>query len=812
MKKYSYLILFGLCLSLSVSGMAQHSDQDHQTQAVISVGVSPPSKGHGSDHWVANGDTPWHEEMQRREKELIAYLEDTDRDRSTAYGFKTGHTPALAWNWFVEHPVGFGGPPYVLLKAILSLDPATEKDPYLLGLAKIWKKKSNIPGEVDQEIYTLDHLGVGPNPEDYENGVAKNPDQRVHLLPNGFVYDPTVEVEAVEDIDKRLKLMDEGIFGRGVRWFAGIFGIDYDPKFVKKLGLVLTKIRKGHSKEDIDYATESHLFQQPPKVDAVFFSCSGCHQGRVIVGAEFDNNGFIVNPGEMKFLPGMPNTEIEQQYFAGVLMQTGLALIESGFSIDAAALPNPDDIKPNKDAVIALYTRLLNNARNPEIVKTIYGPGPEQIERAKLQTYWVLKDFSKYLGDLIGVAIKTQYIYYQIAKQHAFNPDNPERKSAEKKVPDVMKNRIGQMDAFGIASGLVAIHSMRPDNSYIEFMYQDYPDNPIFKGIEHIDGFHGAVGPGKAGERIINNLKNWVPPVPAPIDIKSLNWSGHRYLANWDGNQGAAARTLASGTSATGDSRKTNVRIHEPLNPFINNLPPPPYPFDIDREKALRGMAIFQQECAGCHKPGNRDVIPAVKLGVDENRSLVNTDVSRYGLAALVMESCRIFIKNNPDNDWCLPRNDKGEVITDITAAYDDYFKDTPGRVRAGKNGYKADMLHGIWAHAPYLHNGSVPTLMNMVCPDTRPAKFLRGNIYYDSDMVGFEWQNLPKQRYSPYETVLVKTYDTSEFGRDNGGHEYGADLCPDTKDLDTSKDRKAVVERISASKAGDLLEYLKTL
>jgi len=799
-------------MSFTVGGMAQQLDLGNQSRADAGVGVSPPAKGHSSDDWVVNGNTPWQQEMERRETELIAYLEDTDGDRSVAYGFKVGHTPALAWNWFAEHPVGFGGPPYVLLKTILSLDPATEKDPHLLRLAEIWKKKSEVPSEADQETYTLDHLGVGPNPEDYENGIAKSPDQRVHLLPNGFVYDPTVEVEVIDDIDKRLKLKDEGVFGRGVRWFAGIFGVDYDPKFVKKLGLVLTKIRKGHSKEDIDYETESHLFQQPPKVDAVFFSCSGCHQGRVIVGAEFDSNGDIVKPGEMKFLPGMPNTEIEQQYYAGVLMQTGLALIESGFSIDATELPNPDEIKPNKEAVIALYTRMLNNARDPEIVKTIYGSSPEQIERAKLQTYWILKDFSKYLGDLIGVAIKTQYIYHQIAKQHAFNPNNPKRDSPEQKVPDVLNNRIGQMDAFGIASGLVAIHSLRPDNSYIEFMYQDNPDNPIFTGIDDIDGFDGAVGPDKAGARILKNLKNWVPPVPAPIDIKSLNWSAHRDLANWDGNQGAAARTLASGTSATGDSRKTNVRIHEPLNPFINNLPPPPYPFDIDREKALRGMAIFKQECAGCHKPNNNEIIPAAKLGVDENRSLVNTDVSRYGLAALVMESCRIFIKNNPDNDWCLPRNDEGEVITDVATAYDDYFKDTPGRVRAAKNGYKVDMLHGIWARAPYLHNGSVPTLMNMLCPDTRPKKFLRGVIYYDTAMVGFEWQNKPKQRYSPYETVLVKTYDTSEFGRDNGGHEYGAELCPDTKDLDISNNRKAVVERISASKAGDLLEYLKTL
>lgn len=811
MKIVYKLFLLGLFLGFTVGGLAQGRDSTNQSQSAGQDGDRPLSNGYVSDAWVVNGGSTWQQEIQRREQELSDYLKDTDPARSKAYGFKAGHTPALAWNWFAEHPVGFGGPPYVLLKTILSLDPVTEQNPHLRELAKIWKKKSVVPAEVDQEIYTLDHIGVGPHPKDYQNGVAKSQEQREYLLPNGFVYDPGVKVEMVDDVDKRLKLMDEGVFGRVVRRVASFFGIDYEPGIAKKLVLARGKVRKGLHGEEVDYETESDKFQKPPKVDAVFFSCSGCHQGRIIVGEEIDADGNIVKPGEMKFLPGMPNTEIEQQYYAGVLMQTGLALIDSGFSIDATELPkNADDVKANTDAVLALYTRMINNALDPEKVKTIYGPNPEQVQRAKLQTYWVLKDFPTYLGELIGVAIKTQYIYYQIAKRHAFAADNP--KAQGRKVPDVLNNRIGQMDAFGIASGLVGIHSYRPDNSYIKFMYQDYPENPIFTGIETIEGFDGAVGPDQAGKRILNNLANWLPPVPAPIDIKSLNLSGDRTLANWDGNQGAAARTLASGTSATGDSRKTNVRIHEPLNPFINNLPPPPYPFDIDREKALRGMAIFQQECAGCHQPNNSKIYAAKDLGVDENRSLVNTDVSRYGLAALVMEACKIFIKNNPDNNWCLPRDDQGEVITDVTVAYDDYFKDTPGRVRAGKNGYKADMLHGIWARAPYLHNGSVPTLVNLICPATRPSKFLRGVLYYDTGLVGFEWQKAPKQRYSPYETMLVKTYDTSEFGRDNRGHEYGSDLCPDTGDLNIDENRKEVVRRISDSKMGDLLEYLKTL
>jgi hypothetical protein len=699
---------------------------------------------------------------------------------------------------------------------MLSLDPATETSPALLELAKIWKRQSVIPSEQGETLYTLDHLGFGPHPEDYRDGVAKAPGEREHRLPNGFVFDPRVEPKDKWWIDFRLKTMRDGFIGSLFK----ASNPDYEPKIAKLAVLARGKLRNHLYGGDIDYERDLDRMQEPPPVDAVFFACSGCHQGRVVVGGELDADGNILQSGKMKFMPGMPNTEIEAQYFSKLLMLSGAALVESGFSIDARELPEPDNIEPSTDAILALYTRMLTRAIDPEVVKTIYGPSEEQVKRAKLQTYWVARDFPTYVGDLIGVAVKTQYIYRQIGEGYAYAPDNPHRQSPDQPVPDVFGDRVGQMDAFGIASGLVAIHTFRKDNSYLKFMYEDNPDNPIFTGIDTVPGFSGPVGLDEAGPRIRRTMSDWAPPVAAPIDIKSLNWSGHRKLANWDGNQGASARTLASGTSATGDPLKVNVRVHEPLNPLINNMPPPPYPFDVDREKARRGMTLFLGEgalpeseaCAGCHQPNKAWIFSIKKMGVDENRSILNTDVSRYGLATLVMEACNIFMRKNPGNDWCLPRDEEGNVETDWAKSNDDYFKDTPGRVRAGKNGYKVDMLHGIWARAPYLHNGSVPTLMNMICPDTRPAEFYRGNLFYNESMVGFEWRVAPRQRYSEYDVMQVKTYDTREFGRSNSGHHFGSSLCPDTGDLDPVEDRDEIVERVLASDVGDLLEYLKTL
>jgi hypothetical protein len=176
-----------------------------------------------------------------------------------------------------------------------------------------------------------------------------------------------------------------------------------------------------------------------------------------------------------------------------------------------------------------------------------------------------------------------------------------------------------------------------------------------------------------AADRIFKNIPAWAPPVPAPVDVKSVNWAVDRYHANWDGNQGASSRTLASGASATGDPRMVNVRIHEPLNPFINNLPAPPYPFrNVNLARAREGKGLFRDNCASCHRSRNETIYPAAKLGVDANRTRVNTSVSRYGLAALVTEACQIYGLNNKGQagaDWCVPTGSWQERL-------DEYFRD----------------------------------------------------------------------------------------------------------------------------------------
>ena len=99
-------------------------------------------------------------------------------------------------------------------------------------------------------------------------------------------------------------------------------------------------------------------------------------------------------------------------------------------------------------------------------------------------------------------------------------------------------------------------------------------------------------------------------------------------------------------------------------------------------------------------------------------------------------------------------------------------------------NKFRIPSLRGIWATAPYLHNGSVPTLSDLLLPAARrPKKFLVGGYQFDPVRVGYVTTARDAQHFE---------VDTSIAGNHNTGHEIGTAL--------TDAERKALVE------------YLKTL
>jgi hypothetical protein len=114
-------------------------------------------------------------------------------------------------------------------------------------------------------------------------------------------------------------------------------------------------------------------------------------------------------------------------------------------------------------------------------------------------------------------------------------------------------------------------------------------------------------------------------------------------------------------------------------------------------------------------------------------------------------------------------------------------------------NGYNALPLPGLWAQAPYLHNGSVPTLYHMLVPSERPAIFVKSRLDFDKQNVGFNWQQETWDDKS--EGYL---YDTAASpATSNAGHDHDIIQNGKTYKLDWSSDKAG---------AWALIEYLKTL
>jgi mono/diheme cytochrome c family protein len=202
------------------------------------------------------------------------------------------------------------------------------------------------------------------------------------------------------------------------------------------------------------------------------------------------------------------------------------------------------------------------------------------------------------------------------------------------------------------------------------------------------------------------------------------------------------------------------------IQQYILSLEPPKYPWPIDRPLAAKGEAVFNGTCAKCHGTyGERPTYPNRVIALDE----IDTDRKRH-------ENINERFGEAYNASW---------------------FGKEPGvppiRPTAG---YQAPPLDGVWATAPYFHNGSVPTLDGVLNSAARPRVFTRsyrtGEADYDKDRVGWKVTEVSPPAPTAPGVERRKVYDTTQPGRGNGGHTYGDALTP--------ADRRAVVE------------YLKTL
>lgn len=124
-------------------------------------------------------------------------------------------------------------------------------------------------------------------------------------------------------------------------------------------------------------------------------------------------------------------------------------------------------------------------------------------------------------------------------------------------------------------------------------------------------------------------------------------------------------------------------------------------------------------------------------------------------------------------------------------------------RTTPAVQGYVAEVLDGVWARAPYLHNGSVPTLYHLLVPASRPEQFLRGAIQYDTAKVGYVWDPAVTGLVADTSPTLT-IYDTRKDGHAGTGHDRNLVVDGKLRRLDWSGPQYADALK-------DLIEYLKT-
>jgi len=222
---------------------------------------------------------------------------------------------------------------------------------------------------------------------------------------------------------------------------------------------------------------------------------------------------------------------------------------------------------------------------------------------------------------------------------------------------------------------------------------------------------------------------------------------------HWDGLNTSFDEVVLSSAIGDGATRKYIERDNlRRMQEWMAAVPPPKYPFTVDGALAASGGEVYARDCASCHQPGGArtgKLIPVAEVGTDRHRFDMWTPAAADAY------------NNYGGGYWGFKHFQKGD-------------------------GYVAVPLDGVWLRAPFLHNGSVPSLAALLePPERRPTLFWRGYDVFDPAPVGFVSAGPDAER-------LGTRFDTAVPGNSNAGHLWGTALAPEEKRA--------------------LVEYLKTL
>lgn len=272
------------------------------------------------------------------------------------------------------------------------------------------------------------------------------------------------------------------------------------------------------------------------------------------------------------------------------------------------------------------------------------------------------------------------------------------------------------------------------------------------------------------------------------------------------------------------------------LEEKIAALRPPPWPrdvFPIDDQLAAKGKPLFDKNCGECH--GERDsrqpvhpagawdtpvravgtdpkmllnagregdpgiytgaLLPPPTVGIRFAKPAKIDDVLASSVVGSLLDEAFLPVvtpdKLRNSGVWRALRMDLADLAPgknpdDLTTFNPDLLRDLkasigtrlgnmyrPASSDAGA-AYESRVLHGIWATAPYLHNGSVPNLWELLTPakDRKPS-FMVGSRLFDPKNVGYVTDQ------SPFKSGTFVTDPANANGNGDGGHEYGTTLTP---------------------------------
>lgn len=220
---------------------------------------------------------------------------------------------------------------------------------------------------------------------------------------------------------------------------------------------------------------------------------------------------------------------------------------------------------------------------------------------------------------------------------------------------------------------------------------------------------------------------------------------------HWDGNNTSLReRNLSAAIGAGVTPDTVDHAAIERIADWLGDLAPPPSPHRPDPAAVERGRVVYMADCADCHgwRAADAYVFEGARLGKVTGISELGTDPARLDSYTVALREHQI-----------------AELFTGTPYAFESFTK---------TDGYANLPLDGLWLRGPYLHNGSVPTLADLLKPPAeRPVAFLRGSDVVDGTNGGFV--SPPCDPAAPPAEGFC--YDTALPGNHASGHLSGTGL-----------------------------------